>query len=262
MIRDLSGVDADADEAAMLADLAQLTPEPAGLGTLLRSLGYQPRSIASGLYAAAGPDDAGMPALLFPLYTNAGLAVRKRRLVGRHVSRTATLAAGLCALRSVDRRPPLIFMREPTALPAGISPSQVVSLEGGVVPRLWRNCFGSFDALARIMGQRSHPGLSNTAVNAIEAAVPVLQALMQLRSDIQLRSRQRGHVADAPLQPRLTISAAHGGSQGSVLPAVFDILLNRRYDPAENVDAAKPGTRSGSCEEHRPRRSRHRPISP
>ena len=221
----------------MLADLAQLTPDPTALGAMLSNLGYTVEGLGTGLYAYFVPHQSS-PVLLFPLYSHAALAVRKRQLVGRHISRSSTLAAGLAALRSADRRPALLFLMDQQPLPPSISPEQIVSLEGGVVPRIWRHCFGSFDALARITGQRSHPGLSNTGINAIELAVPVLQALLHLKADIQLRAAQRGHFADAPLQPRLTISAAHGGSRGSVLPTVFDILVSRRYDPVENVDAA------------------------
>ncbi len=223
-------------EASMLADLAQLTPEPAALAALLGSLGYQPEPFGTGLFA---PGAASLPTLLFPFYERAGLAVRKRQLVGHHISRSAAVAAGLAALRSVDRRPPLLFLSAPHGPPANISSSRVVSLEGGVVPRIWRHCFGSFDAMVRVIGKRSHPGLSNTAVNAVETAVPILQALLHLKADIQLRASQHGgHFADAPLQPRLTISAAHGGTRGSALPTVFDILVNRRYDPAESVSSA------------------------
>ena len=229
-------------EASMLADLAQLTPGPGALATMLGALGYQPEAFGTGLFA---PGDAHLPALLFPLYERAGLAVRKRQLVGFHISRSGGVAAGLAALRSLDVRPPLLFLSAPHGPPPDIPPGRIVSLEGGVVPRIWRRCFGSFDAVIRVTGQRSHPGLSNTAVNAVETAVPILQALLHLKADIQLRSAQRGHFADAPLQPRLTISAAHGGTRGSALPTVFDILVNRRYDPAESVGAALDEIRAG-----------------
>ena len=222
----------------MLADLAQLTPEPAALASMLASLGYVLHQFGSGFYAPgkiSGPDS---PVLLFPLYTKAGIAIRKRELVGRHISRSGTVAAGLSALRSVDRRPPLLFLMQRQAPPDGIRDEQIISLEGGVVPRIWRQCFGRFDALVRISSQPAHPGLSNTAVNAIEIAVPVLQALIHLKADIQRRAAQIGPSSDAPLQPRLTISAAHGGSRGSVLPSLFDILVSRRYDPVESVETA------------------------
>jgi succinyl-diaminopimelate desuccinylase len=226
------------DEAIMLADLAQLTPEPAALGSLLYGLGYDLRRFGDGLYAAGNLPHADSPVILFQLYTRSGLAVRKRQLVGKHICLSGTLAAGLAALRSLDRRPPLLFLTRRQPPPEGIRLEQIISLEGGVVPRIWRNCFGRFDALVRIIGKQSHPGMPNTAVNAIEAAVPVLQALLHLKADIKLRAAQHGVFSDAPLQPRLTISAAHGGSHGSALPTVLDILVSRRYDPAESVDAA------------------------
>jgi hypothetical protein len=237
MSRGLADLFAD-DEAIMLADLAQLTPEPAALGSLLSSLGYDLRAFGNGLYAAGNAPNADSPVLLFQLYTRSGLAVRKRALVGKHICRSGTLAAGLAALRSVDRRPPLLFLTQRQPCPEGIRPEQIISLEGGVVPRIWRNCFGRFDALVRIAGQRTHPGLPNTGVNAIEASVPILQALLHLKADIELRAAHHGVFSDAPLQPRLTISAAHGGSHGAALPTILDILVSRRYDPAESVDGA------------------------
>ena len=242
MFRTPLGLFAD-EEASMLADLAQLTPEPTALGSMLAQLGYRAEPFGAGLYAAG---ERALPVLLFPLYTRAGLAIRKRQLVGRNVSRSAAMAAGLAALRSSDRRPPLLFLMNPSDPPAELAVEQVVAFEGGLVPRIWRHCFGSFDVLVRIIGQPSHPGLSNTAVNAIETAIPVLQALIHLKADIKLRAAQRRHYADAPLQPRLTINAAHGGSTGSLLPTVFDVLVNRRYDPAETLEAAMDEIRSAA----------------
>ncbi len=236
MLRDAVGSFVD-DDAVMLADLAQLTPDPTALESLLTTLGYRPQGFGTGLYA---PGDTGerSPVLLFPLHSRAGLAVRKRQLVGRQISRSSAIAAGLVALRSVEQRPPLLFLLESRPPPDGVAPERLVSLEGGVVPRIWRRCFGSFDALARIAGQPAHPGLPNTAINAIESAIPVMQALLHLKADLRLRTVHRGKSPDAPLQPRVTISAAHGGSRGSVLPVVFDILVNRRYDPAESFEAS------------------------
>ena len=227
-------------EASMLADLAHLTPEPTGLGMLLSQLGYSPRPFGNGLFAPGlqMPGGRPLPAILLPAYTGAALAVRKGALVGRNVARSGAAAALLAALRSMAQRPAILFLAEPHSAPLQIRADQIVSLEGGVVPRLWHRCFGSFDVLARITGQHAHPGLTNTAINAIELSVPIQQALLHLKADLQSRSLRWGHYADGPLQPRLTFSAAHGGSRGSVLPAVFDLLLTRRYDPAETMNEA------------------------
>ena len=50
----------------MLADLAQLTPEPAALGSLLSGLGYELQQFGDGLYAAGNIGHADSPVLLFP----------------------------------------------------------------------------------------------------------------------------------------------------------------------------------------------------
>ena len=243
MLHDSIALCAD-DEASMLADLAQLTPEPTALGSLLTQLGYTPEPFGRGLYAPGLDRRDTLPVILFPLYAKASLSVRKQELVGRYVTRSGTIAAALAALRSIDCRPPLLFMLERQALPSPLLPRQVISLEGGVVPRIWRHCFGSFDLLIRIVGQRSHPGLPNTGINAIEAGLPIIQALLRLKADLRLRAPHRGDVSDAPLQPRLTINAVHGGSRGSVLPTLFDVLVNRRYAPPEQAETALEEIRS------------------
>jgi succinyl-diaminopimelate desuccinylase len=223
------------DEAGMLADLVALTPEPTALPTMVTALGYTARELGTGIFAAG---DTALPTLLFPLYRRAGLSVLKRDLVGRQITRSGSIVAGLAALRDLALRPSLLFLYDEQPLPTGILEEHVVSLEGGVVPKIWRQCYGTFDALVRVVGHPSHPGLSNTGVNAVEAAVPLMQALLHLKTDVSLRSVQRGHGQDAPLQPRLTISALHGGSRGSVLPTVLDILVSRRYAPEEDPAAA------------------------
>ena len=196
-MRELVG-SASADEATILADLAHLTPEPVGLPALLEQIGYQPQSLGTGWFAAGSPD---APVLLFRLYEKAGLAVRRRQLVGRHIARTATIAGALAILRDQAVRPELLFLDAAQPLPNGVPGWRVISLEGGVVPRIWRNCFGSFDLLVRVTGRAPHPGQPNMAVNAIEGAVPVINALMHLKADLKQRARPRPLIAEAPLLP-------------------------------------------------------------
>ena len=226
---------ASADEATILADLSRLTPEPEALPALLETLGYRPQPLGDGWFADGSPV---APVLLFRLYHGAALADGRRQLIGRHIARSATIAGALCTLRRVAIRPALLFLETAQQAPRAIAGRCVVSLEGGVVPRIWRNCFGSFDLLVRVVGKPPHPGQPNMAVNAIEGAIPVINALMQLKADLKQRARQRPLIAEAPLLPRLTLSAAHGGWSGSVLPTLFDIIVNRRYDPAENMPDA------------------------
>ncbi len=216
----------------MLADTAQLSPRPTALPDLLAALGYEAKAVGTGWIAVGSRPDV---VLLFPLHEAAGLAIRQQWLVGKQVLRSASIAAGLAALRAGSVQPTLLFVENASDIPADIVPSQVVSLQGGVVPRIWRNCFGRIDMLLRLTGRPPHPGLPNRAINAIEQSVPILQSLMRLKAELHGRIMDRPQAPDSPLRPRLTISAAHGGQSGGSLPSVFDVILSRRYDPAENT---------------------------
>ena len=227
---------ADDDRSAMLADMARLSPTPIALPSLLALLGYQAEPIGTGCFALGSMPEI---VLLFPFYRESRLAVRQQRLVGNNVLRSAAIAAGLAALRSGPARPSLLFLEHPADLPPSIGRQNVVSLQGGVVPRIWRNCFGRLDMMARFVGRPPHPGQANAAINAIEVAIPAVQAIMRLKLELETRALNRVQVPDSPLRPRLTISAAHGGHSGLVLPSVFDLVISRRYDPAEDVAVAR-----------------------
>lgn len=120
---------------------------------------------------------------------------------------------------------------------AGEIEGEWVRFDGVAVPRVWPGCFGTLEALIRVRGRAPHPGAPGRGVNAIEAGVPVLQALRALGRAVARRGvgPARGE-PDAPLRARLTLAAVHGGQRGGSLATVFDVLVNRRYTPAERPD--------------------------
>lgn len=221
-------------EPDLLTELDALTPRPYRLAERLARLGYQPAIVDGGVFARG---TSGSPVLMAPLHSDAAIIHRGDSLTGRHVGRAATVAAILTTIAGGAARPSLLFLEGPAPLPPGVTADRMFSLQGGVVPRLWRNCFGSVDMMIRVAGRAPHPGQPNMAVNAIEGAFPVLDALMRLKDDVPRRASRRPFVAEAPLLPRLSIVAAHGGLDGGLLPTLFDIVVNRRYDPAEDMDA-------------------------
>jgi hypothetical protein len=225
-----------ADEnSAMLADIALLTPEPTALPELLATLGYHSQPIGMGLSALGSPS---LPILLFPFYSFASPVICGHHLAGRCVLQSAAIVAGLAGLRTAAARPTLLFAERAQDIPQDIRPEQVISLHGGVVPRIWQGCFGRLDVLVRVAGRLPHPGRPNSALNAIEEGFPALQALMRLKAEIRARPSRRPQEADSPLLPRLTLSAAHGGHSGSGPPSLFDVVVSRRYDPAEDAEIA------------------------
>ncbi|AHF79288.1 Peptidase M20 (plasmid) [Sodalis praecaptivus] len=112
----------------------------------------------------------------------------------------------------------------------------MLSFNGGAVPRIWAGCFGSIDAKIIITGRSAHSGDPVGGINAIEAALPLMNALHRLKQDVESRTSlmpSPPHFAGKPLTSRLTLAAAHGGSKGSIIPERFELLINRRYAPEE-----------------------------
>jgi succinyl-diaminopimelate desuccinylase len=95
-----------------------------------------------------------------------------------------------------------------------------------------------------VHGQTAHAGEGNRAgpgLNAIEASLPLLQAL----GDLKARVAQRTSALPAPphnsvpLAAQLNIAALHGGTCGGQVPSLFDITISRRYMPEENFEEAR-----------------------
>ncbi len=124
----------------------------------------------------------------------------------------------------------------------GLLEGHVLSFNGGAVPRIWAGCFGAFNLLLRVRGRAAHAGDPGRAVNAIEAALPVLASLHALKPVIARRVSALPpppHLHGRPLAASLTIVAANGGGSGGQVPAMFEILINRRYPPEESFETAR-----------------------
>jgi len=119
----------------------------------------------------------------------------------------------------------------------------LLSFNGNAAPRIWAGCFGSMDLRISILGRSAHSGeAGGCGVNAIEAALPVLNALAASKREVETRaSAMPGppHLAGAPLTARLNVTAAHGGDKGSSVPGRFELLINRRYLPEENATSVR-----------------------
>ena len=123
----------------------------------------------------------------------------------------------------------------------GLLEGHILNFNGGAAPRIWAGCFGVFNLLLRVRGRAAHAGDAGTSVNAIEGALPILTALMALKPVVAARISALPpppHLGGRPLAASLTIVAAHGGASGGQVPAMFEILLNRRYPPEESFSTA------------------------
>ncbi len=180
------------------------------------------------------------------------------RLIGRGAAdMKGTIVAALLALRALEAQgiplayDPMLLLctdEEGGLYPGirylaeqGLIEGHLLSFNGGAAPRIWAGCFGSFDLRVSLTGRAAHSGDPAGGLNAIEASLPLLNALAALKTQVGCRRSALpapSHYGDRPLTALLTVAAAHGGQKGSSLPARFELLINRRYAPEERFNDA------------------------
>ncbi|MCQ1766843.1 M20/M25/M40 family metallo-hydrolase [Neorhizobium galegae] len=126
----------------------------------------------------------------------------------------------------------------------GMLKGHILNFNGSAAPRIWAGCFGVFHLQVTIRGHAVHAGEGNrtgTGINAIEAALPLLNALTALKPDVASRASALTPPphASGPLRPQLSISAVNGGTAGGQVPAEIKILVSRRYAPEESYEDAR-----------------------
>ena len=124
----------------------------------------------------------------------------------------------------------------------GLLEGHILNFNGTAAARIWAGCFGLFNLLIRIKGRSGHAGDTRTGLNAVEAALPIMNALTALKPSIAARRSKLPpppEMNGALLTARLGIAAAHGGTSGGQVPSQFEILINRRYAPEEDFAAAR-----------------------
>ena len=173
-----------------------------------------------------------------------------RTLYGRGAAdMKGTIVAVLAALRAADRAgialcyaPQLLLCtdEEGGAYPGirylaeqGMIERHLLSFNGTAAARIWAGCFGSMDLRIGIEGRAAHSG-EGDGVNAVDAALPVLNALDALKAQVGERvSALPGPVG--ALHARLNVTAIRGGEKGSAVPGRVELLVNRRYLPEEDA---------------------------
>lgn len=94
----------------------------------------------------------------------------------------------------------------------------------------------------KVKGKSVHSGLSHLGVNAVENAVPLLNALLRLKKKVNSR---RSKIAANPetkltkMESRLNINVIKGGIKVNILPDECLISVDRRLIPEENLEEAE-----------------------
>lgn len=117
----------------------------------------------------------------------------------------------------------------------------IVNFNGSAEARIWAGCFGLFNLLIKVRGQTVHAGEGNrvgAGLNAIEGALPLLQALYELKARVAQRTSALPPPphASGPLASQLSIAAVHGGLCGGQVPSLLEITVCRRYAPEERFE--------------------------
>jgi hypothetical protein len=130
------------------------------------------------------------------------------RLVGLGAAdMKGTIAAVLLALRAADTiglplgyNPMLLLCSDEEGglypgvrylAEQGLLEGHILNFNGAAAPRIWAGCFGLFTLLVRVHGRTVHASEARTAgssANAIEAALPILEALAALKPTIATRT--------------------------------------------------------------------------
>jgi len=95
-----------------------------------------------------------------------------------------------------------------------------------------------------VHGRSVHSGSSFLGTNAVERALPVMQAIMALKKDVQSRksavrsSTALESVGKMNLMPILNITMINGGIKENIVPDRCTLRGDRRVIPEENMDEA------------------------
>lgn len=101
---------------------------------------------------------------------------------------------------------------------------------------------GALQMEIRVLGKSVHSAMSHLGENAIENAIPLLNALMELKSRVTQRmSRIPTHPGTGleRMVSRLNLNMIKGGLKVNIIPDECIIAIDRRLIPEENIETAR-----------------------
>lgn len=102
---------------------------------------------------------------------------------------------------------------------------------------IWHAHRGALSLMARVRGRAAHVGLPSTGANAVEGAVPLIQAAIDLRRELSGRATAlpTGELAE----PEGTVvigGRVEGGTAANAVPADFAFSLDIRFNPEDSLE--------------------------
>jgi succinyl-diaminopimelate desuccinylase len=124
----------------------------------------------------------------------------------------------------------------------GYIKGHVINTElGGQMPLIVAGVAGNVDVRINTKGRSCHSGMNFMGVNAIDAMIPILVELYNLKIEVEKREssipvvpllQSLGAPSDK-VTPMFNIDIIRGGTKSNIIPAECEIVINRRYIPEE-----------------------------
>jgi succinyl-diaminopimelate desuccinylase len=108
---------------------------------------------------------------------------------------------------------------------------------GGVV---WNANRGAITLRITVKGKTAHVGRQREGVNAFERMLPVAQALLELKTEVETRATSFHIAPDSVRRSILMLGGrAEGGTNFNVVPDSCSFTVDRRINPEEDFDEEK-----------------------
>jgi len=105
---------------------------------------------------------------------------------------------------------------------------------------IWNAHRGAISLRITVQGKPAHVGLQYAGINAFETMLPVANALLELKQEVECRTTAYNVQPDAARRSILMMGGhTKGGTSFNLVPGEFSFTVDRRINPEENLDVEK-----------------------
>lgn len=102
---------------------------------------------------------------------------------------------------------------------------------------VWIGCRGALSLRVRTRGREAHVGLQHQGINAFEKMLPVAQALLELKREVERRATSHAITPAAARHSILLVGGrCEAGSNFNVVPGECTLTVDRRFNPEESLE--------------------------
>jgi succinyl-diaminopimelate desuccinylase len=157
-----------------------------------------------------------------------------------HLASNFNIICTLCTDEEIGMYPGIYHLAK-----EGYVEGHVINTElGGQMPLIFAGVAGNVDVSIKTKGRSCHSGMNFMGVNAVEAMIPLLLELYELKVEVEKREssipvipllQSLGAPSDK-VTPMFNIDIIRGGTKSNIVPAECEVVINRRYIPEETYE--------------------------